>query len=58
VYTSAKPVVPDPSKLKNCKSTHSHHILVETIKAEGETFVSEIHKFINSVWQKEELPDQ
>jgi hypothetical protein len=26
--------------------------------AGGETLYSEIHKFINSIWNKEELPDQ
>jgi hypothetical protein len=28
------------------------------IQAEGETLPSEIHKLINLIWNKEELPDQ
>jgi hypothetical protein len=31
---------------------------VELIQAGGETLGFEIRKFINSVWSKEELPDQ
>jgi hypothetical protein len=30
----------------------------ELIQAGGEILVSMIHKLINSVWNKEELPDQ
>jgi hypothetical protein len=30
----------------------------ELIQAGGETLWSEIHKLINSLWNKEELPDQ
>jgi hypothetical protein len=33
-------------------------IPVELIQAGGETLVSVIHKLINSIWNKEELPDQ
>jgi hypothetical protein len=36
----------------------SDQIPVELIQAEGETLVSEIHKLINSRWNKEELSDQ
>jgi hypothetical protein len=34
------------------------HICAELIQAGGETLRSEIHKLINSVWNKEELLDQ
>jgi hypothetical protein len=33
-------------------------ILAELIQAGGEILLSAIHKLINSVWSKEELPDQ
>jgi hypothetical protein len=33
-------------------------IPAELIQAGGEIFLSEIHKLINSVWNKEKLPDQ
>jgi hypothetical protein len=36
----------------------SDGILAELIEAGGETLQSEIHKLINSIWHKEELPDQ
>jgi hypothetical protein len=64
---SAEPLVPGPSrlevnisiaKLKKYKSPSSDQILAELIQAGGEIFLSEIHKLINSVWNKEELPDQ
>jgi hypothetical protein len=35
----------------------SDHILSELIQAGGEILRSEIHKLINSIWNKEELPD-
>jgi hypothetical protein len=66
IYT-AEPLVPDSSflqveiaitNLKNCKSPGSDQIPVELFQAEGETLMSEIHKLVNSVWNKEELPDQ
>jgi hypothetical protein len=59
--------VPDPSpleieiviaKLKRYISLGSDEILPELIEAGGETLRSEIHKLINSIWNKEELPDQ
>jgi len=31
---------------------------VELIKIGGRTISSEIHKLINSIWNKEELPDE
>jgi hypothetical protein len=63
----SEPLVPDPSpykveiavaKLKRYKSPGSDQILAELIQAGGETFQPEIHKLINSIWNKEELPDQ
>jgi hypothetical protein len=36
----------------------SDHILAEPIQAGGETLCSENHKHINSIWNKEELPEQ
>jgi hypothetical protein len=43
--------------LKNYKSLGSDQIPSELIQA-GEKFGSEIHKLINSNWNKKELPDQ
>jgi hypothetical protein len=63
----AEPLVPGPSrleveiafaKLKKYKSPGSDQILAEMIQAGGEILLSVIHKLINSVWNKEELPDQ
>jgi hypothetical protein len=45
-------------KLKRYKSLGTDQLLAELIKAGGETFCSEIHKLIHSVWTKEELPQQ
>jgi hypothetical protein len=62
---TAEPLVPEPSdsefemaieKLKRHKSPGSDQIPAELIKAGGRTFRSEIHKHINSIWNKEELP--
>jgi hypothetical protein len=64
---TAEPLVPGPScleveiaiaKLKKYKSPGSDQILAELIQAGGEILLSGIHKLINSVWNKEELPDQ
>jgi hypothetical protein len=44
--------------LKNYKSPGSDEIPAELIQAGGEILLSAIHKLINSVWNKEELPDQ
>jgi hypothetical protein len=61
------PRVPGPSrlkvetaiaKLKKYKSPGSDETLAELIQVGGETLVSVIHKFINSIWNKEKLPDQ
>jgi hypothetical protein len=64
---TAETLVPGPSrlevkiaiaKLKNYKSPGSEDIPAELIGAGGEILLSAIHKLINSVWNKEELPDQ
>jgi hypothetical protein len=64
---TAEPLVPSPSRLeveiavakfKKYKSPGSDQIPVELIQARGEILLLEIHKLINSVWDKEELPDQ
>jgi hypothetical protein len=47
----------DIEKGKKYKLLGSDQILSEQIKAGCETLWSEIHKFIQSVWNKEELPD-
>jgi hypothetical protein len=44
--------------LKKYKAPGSDQILAELIQAGGEILLSAIHKLINSVWNKEELPDQ
>jgi hypothetical protein len=46
------------AKLKKYKSPRSDQIPAELIQAGGETILSAIHKPINSIWNKEELPDQ
>jgi hypothetical protein len=64
---TAEPLVPGPSrleveiaiaKLRKYKSPGSDKIPAELIQAGGEILPSAIHKLINSVWNKEELPDQ
>jgi hypothetical protein len=59
--------VPDPSpfgveiataKLKRYKSPGSDQIPAELFQAGGEILRSKIHKLINCIWSKEELPDQ
>jgi hypothetical protein len=63
----AEPLVSGPSclevqiaiaKLKKYKLLGSDQILSELIQAGGEILLPAIHKLINSVWNKEELPDQ
>jgi hypothetical protein len=44
--------------LKRHISLGRDQIPAELIQAGGETLRSGIHKLINSVWNKEELPDQ
>jgi hypothetical protein len=64
---TAELLVPGPSrleveiviaKLKKYKSPGSDQIPAELVQAAGKILLSEIHKLINSVWNKEELPDQ
>jgi hypothetical protein len=64
---TAETLVPGPSrleveiaivKLKKYKSPGSDQITAELIQAGGEILLSVIHILINSVWNKEELPDQ
>jgi hypothetical protein len=59
---TAEPLLPGPSrldiaKLKKYKSPGSDQIPAELIQAGGKILLSEIHKLVNSVWNKEELPD-
>jgi hypothetical protein len=44
--------------LKKYKLPGSDQILAELIQAGGEMLLSAVHKLINSIWNKEELPDQ
>jgi hypothetical protein len=64
---TTEPLLPEPSafedelafeKLKSHKSSDINQILVKLIKAGGGTISSEIHKLSNSLWNKEELPEQ
>jgi hypothetical protein len=63
----AEPLGPDPwpseveiaiVRLKCYKSPGSDEIPAELIQAGGEKLCSEIHKLINFIWNKEELPDR
>jgi hypothetical protein len=63
----AEILVPEPSlveveiaigKLKSYKSPGTDQILAKSIKAEGETLYSEIHRLICCVWNEEEFPQQ
>jgi hypothetical protein len=40
------------------KNFGSDEIAAELIQARGEILRSKIHKLINSIWNKEKLPDQ
>jgi hypothetical protein len=64
---TAELLAPEPSsskveiaieKLKRYKSPGIDQILADLIQAGGETLRSEIHKLINCVWNKEELPEE
>jgi hypothetical protein len=64
---TAEPLVPGPNhleveiaiaKLKNYQSPDSDQILAELIQAGGEMLLFAIHKLINPVWNKKDLPDQ
>jgi hypothetical protein len=63
----AEPSVPGTScleieiaivKLKKYKSPGSDQICVELIQVGGEMLLSAIHKLINCICNKEQLPDQ
>ena len=45
-------------KLKHHKSPGTNQIPAELTKAQGITIRSRIHKFINSIWNKKELPEE
>jgi hypothetical protein len=64
---TAEPLEPGPSrfeveiaiaKWKKYKSPGSDEIPIDLIQAGGEILLSTIHKLINSVWNKEDSPDQ
>jgi hypothetical protein len=64
---TAEPLVPGPNhleveiaiaKLKKYKLPGSDQILAELIQAGGKILLAAIHKLINSVWNKDDLPDQ
>jgi hypothetical protein len=58
IYT-AEPLVLDPSpKVKRYKSPGSDEIPAELFQAGGEILHFKIHELINSIWNKEELPEQ
>ena len=63
---TAETLVPEPSafrlelaieKLKSHKSPGTDQIPTESFKAGGRTIRSEILKLINSIWNREELPE-
>jgi hypothetical protein len=64
----AEPLVSDPSPFeveisiaklkKEYKSPGNDQIPAELIQAKGETLQCDIHKLINFIWSKEELPEQ
>jgi hypothetical protein len=63
----AEPLVPGPSrleveiaiaKLKKYKSPCSDQFSAELIQVGGKMLLSAIYKRMNSIWNKEELPDQ
>jgi hypothetical protein len=62
----AEPLVPGPShleikidiaKYKKYKTPGSDQISAELIQLGGETLLSTNHNLLNSIWNKEELPD-
>jgi hypothetical protein len=50
--------IPLIAKLKRYRSPDSDEIPAELIQAGGEILRSKIHKLINYIWNKEELPDR
>ena len=62
---ATEPLVPEPrafelaiEKLKSHKSLGIDQIPTELIKAGSRTIHYKIHKLINSIWNKEELPKE
>ena len=64
---TAEPWIPEPSeievemsikKLKNFKSPGIDNIPAELIKAGGTALTKELHRLINAIWRKEELPKE
>jgi hypothetical protein len=64
---TAEPVVPEPialevqiaiTKLKKYKSPGTDQIPVELVLMMCEPLHLEIHKLVNSIWNKEELPEK
>jgi len=63
---TAQPLLPKLSateklpikELERHKTPGTNHIPAELIKAGGRTIHSELHKLINSIWNKEELTEQ
>jgi len=64
---TAEPLAPELSylkveiaieKLKRYKSSDIDQILAELIQEGGTALHSEIHKLVNSIWNKEDLPHQ
>jgi hypothetical protein len=64
---TSESLVPEPNlfeveiaiaTMKIYKSSGSDQIPAELIHAGGETLCYEIHKLVNSIWNKKELPDQ
>jgi hypothetical protein len=59
---TAEPLIPGIeiaiAKLKRYTLRGSDQIPTELIQAGGEILRSKIHKLINSIWNKEKLPDQ
>jgi hypothetical protein len=60
---TVEPLIPGPSrldvaKLKRFKLPGSNQILAELTQAGGEKLLSVIHTHINSIWNKEQFPDQ
>jgi hypothetical protein len=45
-------------KLKRYKSPGTDKIATKIMQARSRTLFSEVYKYINSVWNKEELPEQ
>ena len=55
IHTTAPLVPAMPTENLNYKSPGIAQISAKLIKAGGRTFCYEIHEFINSVWNKEDM---